>query len=195
MRAEQEALDAIVADLSDERWGLATPSPGWSVADQIGHLTYFDGAAATAITDPAAFTRSVEQLVAADDRDVDAAPPPVAVGAAGDMAGQPPAAGGRVGHPRRRHPGRLVRAVDGRQVVPHGAAHGVLGPRPGRRRRARRRAGGDRPAPPHRPARCHHPGLVLRQPRPRTAARRRAGGADRAVRRAWCFGPDDAPVS
>ncbi|MGH9235631.1 MAG: maleylpyruvate isomerase N-terminal domain-containing protein, partial [Acidimicrobiales bacterium] len=69
LRAEQEALDAIVADLSDERWGLATPSPGWSVADQIGHLTYFDGAAATAITDPAAFARSVEQLVAADDRD------------------------------------------------------------------------------------------------------------------------------
>jgi uncharacterized protein (TIGR03084 family) len=69
MRAEQEALDAIVADLSGERWGLATPSPGWSVADQIGHLTYFDGAAATAITDPAAFAGSVEQLVAADDRD------------------------------------------------------------------------------------------------------------------------------
>lgn len=69
MRAEQEALDAIVADLTDEQWGLATPSPGWSVADQIGHLTYFDGAAATAITDPAAFAASVEQLVAADDRD------------------------------------------------------------------------------------------------------------------------------
>ena len=69
LRAEQEALDAVVADLTGEQWGLATPSPGWSVADQIGHLTYFDGAAATAITDEAAFTASVEQLVAADDRD------------------------------------------------------------------------------------------------------------------------------
>lgn len=69
LRAEQEALDAVVAGLTDEQWGLPTPSPGWSVADQIGHLTYFDGAAATAITDPAAFARSVEQLVAADDRD------------------------------------------------------------------------------------------------------------------------------
>jgi uncharacterized protein (TIGR03084 family) len=39
------------------------------VADQIGHLTYFDGAAATAIADPPAFTASVEQLMAADDRD------------------------------------------------------------------------------------------------------------------------------
>jgi uncharacterized protein (TIGR03084 family) len=69
LRAEQEALDAIVAGLTDEQWGLSTPSPGWSVADQIGHLTYFDGAAATAIADPAAFTASVEQLMAADDRD------------------------------------------------------------------------------------------------------------------------------
>jgi uncharacterized protein (TIGR03084 family) len=69
LRAEQAALDAIVAGLTDEQWGLPTPSPGWSVADQIGHLTYFDGAAATAIADPAAFTASVEQLLAADDRD------------------------------------------------------------------------------------------------------------------------------
>ena len=69
LRAEQEALDAVVADLAGEEWGLATPSPGWSVADQIGHLTYFDGAAATAITDPGAFAASVEQLVAADDID------------------------------------------------------------------------------------------------------------------------------
>ena len=69
LRAEQEALDGIVALLTDEQWRLSTPSPGWSVADQIGHLTYFDGAAATAIADPAAFTASVEQLMAADDRD------------------------------------------------------------------------------------------------------------------------------
>jgi uncharacterized protein (TIGR03084 family) len=69
MRAEQDALDALVAGLTDEQWRLATPSPGWSVADQIGHLTYFDGAAATAIADPPAFTASVEKLVAADDRD------------------------------------------------------------------------------------------------------------------------------
>jgi uncharacterized protein (TIGR03084 family) len=69
LRAEQEALDAIVAGLTDEQWGLSTPSPGWSVADQIGHLTYFDGAAATAIADPPAFRASVKQLMAADDRD------------------------------------------------------------------------------------------------------------------------------
>jgi uncharacterized protein (TIGR03084 family) len=69
LRAEQAALDAIVAGLTDEQWGLPTPSPGWSVADQIGHLAYFDGAAATAIADPGAFRASVNQLMAADDRD------------------------------------------------------------------------------------------------------------------------------
>ena len=55
LAGEQEALDSIVAGLDDEEWASATPSPGWTVADQIGHLTYFDGTAATAITDPEAF--------------------------------------------------------------------------------------------------------------------------------------------
>jgi uncharacterized protein (TIGR03084 family) len=62
--AEQESLDAIVAALTPEQWALPTPSPGWSVADQIGHLTYFDGTAATAITDPEAFAAGVQKLFA-----------------------------------------------------------------------------------------------------------------------------------
>jgi uncharacterized protein (TIGR03084 family) len=60
--AEQDVLDAIVAGLPGEQWRLATPSPRWTVADQIGHLTYYDGAAATAIADPDAFRESVEAL-------------------------------------------------------------------------------------------------------------------------------------
>lgn len=63
--AEQDALDAIVATLDDAQWALPTPSPGWTVADQIGHLTYFDRAAATAITDSSAFRASAEALLAA----------------------------------------------------------------------------------------------------------------------------------
>jgi uncharacterized protein (TIGR03084 family) len=62
LRAEQGTLDAIVAGLSAEQWRLATPSPGWTVADQIGHLTYYDGAAATAIEDPPAFKESMAEL-------------------------------------------------------------------------------------------------------------------------------------
>ncbi len=63
--AEQQALDAIVAKLSDEQWALPTPSPGWNVGDQIGHLAYFDGTAAMAITDPEAFAAGVDALFAA----------------------------------------------------------------------------------------------------------------------------------
>ena len=65
LEAEQAALDAVVVELDDEQWRLPTPSPGWTVADQIGHLTYFDGAATTAITDPGAFVASREELVQA----------------------------------------------------------------------------------------------------------------------------------
>ncbi len=61
--AEQQSLDDIVAGLSPEQWQLATPSPGWTVADQIGHLTYFDENAALAITDPPAFQEAMHALL------------------------------------------------------------------------------------------------------------------------------------
>ena len=53
--AEQQALDDVVASLSEEQWAEPTPSPGWTIADQIAHLTYFDATAALAIRDTAAF--------------------------------------------------------------------------------------------------------------------------------------------
>ncbi len=65
LEAEQSALDRIVAPLDPAAWLLPTPSAGWSVADQIGHLTYFDGSAARAITDPEGFADEVRALVAA----------------------------------------------------------------------------------------------------------------------------------
>lgn len=71
--AEQDALDAVVAQLDPDRWALATPSPRWTVADQIGHLHYFDTTAALAITDPEAFVAHRAELVAkfADPASVD----------------------------------------------------------------------------------------------------------------------------
>ncbi len=61
--AEQRSLDELVSPLSNERWLLATPSEGWNIADQIGHLTYFDVAAALAIDDPEAFQAHVHALI------------------------------------------------------------------------------------------------------------------------------------
>jgi uncharacterized protein (TIGR03084 family) len=70
---EQDTLDAVAAPLSAEQWARETSSPRWSVGDQIGHLTYFDGTAALAITDPEAFAAHRRELLrsisdgAADD--------------------------------------------------------------------------------------------------------------------------------
>jgi uncharacterized protein (TIGR03084 family) len=64
LAAEHEALDAVVGGLTDDQWATPTPSPGWTVADQIGHLTYFDGAAVLALTDEAAFAASIGPMVA-----------------------------------------------------------------------------------------------------------------------------------
>jgi uncharacterized protein (TIGR03084 family) len=61
--AEQQALDAVVAPLTPEQWALPTPSPRWTISDQIGHLTYFDTTAALAITDTDAFVAHRAELV------------------------------------------------------------------------------------------------------------------------------------
>ena len=80
----------------------------------------------------------------------------------------------RDGRPRcwprcaRSTPGRGCRGTDRRwgALVRHGAADGDVGPRPGRRRRARRDAGADRAPAPRRPHRCAGATVRLRHPRP-----------------------------
>ena len=64
LAAEHSALDQIVAELDEPAWNTPTPAAGWTVRDQIGHLTYFDGAAARAVTDPAAFAAERDAYVA-----------------------------------------------------------------------------------------------------------------------------------
>lgn len=71
--AEQDALDAIVANLRTDEWATTTASPRWTVADQIGHLAYFDATATVAINDPDRFRELVAELMPAftsDDDDV-----------------------------------------------------------------------------------------------------------------------------
>ena len=62
LRAEYEALDAVVAPLADEQWELPTPSPRWSVRDQVAHLTYFDRTGRVAIADPEAFAALFDEM-------------------------------------------------------------------------------------------------------------------------------------
>ncbi len=64
LAAEHDDLDTIVAGLAPEDWARPTPSPRWDVADQIGHLRYFDLAATRAIVDPDGFTADLEESLA-----------------------------------------------------------------------------------------------------------------------------------
>ncbi len=61
--AEQDDLERILAPLTADQWQLDTPSMGWTVADQVGHLGYFDRAAALAITDPEAFRAQADAMM------------------------------------------------------------------------------------------------------------------------------------
>ncbi len=62
---EQASLDGLVAALDDAAWGLDTPAAGWTVLDQIGHLAYFDAAAALAMRSPDEFHASLEGVATA----------------------------------------------------------------------------------------------------------------------------------
>lgn len=55
LAAETQSLDALLDPLTDADWRRATPAPGWTIADQVTHLAYFDDAAVTAATDPDGF--------------------------------------------------------------------------------------------------------------------------------------------
>ncbi|MGH9116814.1 MAG: maleylpyruvate isomerase N-terminal domain-containing protein [Acidimicrobiales bacterium] len=55
LAAEHAALDDVVAAIDDDAWDTPTPAAAWTVRDQIGHLAFFDAAAARAVRDPAGF--------------------------------------------------------------------------------------------------------------------------------------------
>jgi uncharacterized protein (TIGR03084 family) len=65
--AESESLGAILEPLPAPRWQFPTPATGWSVADQLSHLAFFDEAALTSINDPERFRRDAAALAAAGD--------------------------------------------------------------------------------------------------------------------------------
>jgi uncharacterized protein (TIGR03084 family) len=67
LTAEQDDLERIVRGLDDAALDTPTPSPGWSVRDQVTHLAFFDGRATLAIVDPEAFTAEVRRFVADPD--------------------------------------------------------------------------------------------------------------------------------
>jgi uncharacterized protein (TIGR03084 family) len=71
LQAESDAVDALVARLPAERWTLATPAAGWTIAHQVGHLLWTDRVALMSITDEAAFGELVAAATATIDTFVD----------------------------------------------------------------------------------------------------------------------------
>ena len=73
LEAEHAALDARVADLSEEQWRTPTPAAGWDIADCVSHLHYFDGTAILALTDEQAFSQHCTVLLEGGVQDADVA--------------------------------------------------------------------------------------------------------------------------
>jgi uncharacterized protein (TIGR03084 family) len=63
LELEHGELDAMVSGLDEAGWQTPTPAPGWSIRDQLAHLTFVEGRAALAMEDAEAFA-----VALADDR-------------------------------------------------------------------------------------------------------------------------------
>jgi uncharacterized protein (TIGR03084 family) len=83
LAAQSAAIDALVADLHPAAWRTATPSPGWTIAFQVAHLSWTDEAALAAARAPERFTAALREAAADPSGYVD--------GAAAVGAGQEPA--------------------------------------------------------------------------------------------------------
>ena len=74
LAGEHHALDAVVAELTEDQWLLPTPAVGWAIRDQISHLWFFDQRAALALRDPDAFAADMRWLMAAGGTHASIAP-------------------------------------------------------------------------------------------------------------------------
>lgn len=63
LSAEHAALDALVADISEDMWSTATPAEGWDVKDTIVHLVQADMAASLAVADADGFATAKKQMM------------------------------------------------------------------------------------------------------------------------------------
>lgn len=55
LTAEANEVDELVAGLDPDRWRTPTPAPRWTVAHQLGHLSFIFRLAGTAASDPELF--------------------------------------------------------------------------------------------------------------------------------------------
>lgn len=70
LAAEHDALDAMISPLAAAEWSRPTPSDGWTIADQVSHLAFFDHRATLAMVDPDEFVADRTRLFEAAPRDL-----------------------------------------------------------------------------------------------------------------------------
>jgi uncharacterized protein (TIGR03084 family) len=64
LAAETNVLWQILDPLGDAGWRQPTPALGWTIADQVSHLAYFDQVAIMSAIDPDEFAAEVSRLTA-----------------------------------------------------------------------------------------------------------------------------------
>jgi uncharacterized protein (TIGR03084 family) len=64
LQAESGDLDAIVSGVEPDALETPTPAEGWSVADTMGHLWFFDREGRRALEDPDGFVAGLDELIA-----------------------------------------------------------------------------------------------------------------------------------
>jgi enediyne biosynthesis protein E11 len=73
LKAEGDELDALLAGLDPQQWQTPTPSPGWTIAHQVGHLAASDDFTVSAVGDPAAYAERRAGFTAAFESAMDEA--------------------------------------------------------------------------------------------------------------------------
>ncbi|WP_028314874.1 TIGR03084 family metal-binding protein [Desulfatibacillum aliphaticivorans] len=63
LKAEYDALDAIVAGLDDKGLDQETPFFGWTIRDEISHIAFFDEAGRLSATDKEGFQKQMQWLL------------------------------------------------------------------------------------------------------------------------------------
>ena len=73
LAAEHAELDGIVAGLDETEWRRATPAAGWTIADSVSHLWFFDQRARWAVSPETVdrFLTDARDLTSAVERSVD----------------------------------------------------------------------------------------------------------------------------
>ncbi len=67
--AESAVLRELLAPLSEPDWRRDTPAAGWTIADTVSHLAYFDDVAVQSATEPDRFRAELERAGGSVDPD------------------------------------------------------------------------------------------------------------------------------